>query len=181
MNCEICHKIIQRKNRTKHDNSTKHEYYSNLNLKTYIVKDKKLDGFKDVMFKYYFDHSKKLNIFTARVYWKVNDEIQSKLSVSHIVSYWTIAFTMSVTMKGSAWVFLDRAIEAYFTDQETEKLDRIKIGFISDLKDITFNHYMDQPKSMVCRKMLRRLEESKNKHDFEFKWIPDWLCVNGLY
>ena len=31
--------------KTKHDNSKKHKYYSNLILKTYIVKDVKLDEF----------------------------------------------------------------------------------------------------------------------------------------
>ena len=86
--------INTKKNKTKHDNSKKHRYYSNLTLNTYFVKDVKLDEFKDVLFKYYFDHMKKFKIFTVRVYWKVNDEIHIKLSVPHIVSYGTIAFTM---------------------------------------------------------------------------------------
>ena len=47
--CEICHSLIQRKNRTTHDNSKKHKYYSNLILNTYIVKDVKLDELEDVM------------------------------------------------------------------------------------------------------------------------------------
>ena len=115
-------------------------------LNTYILNQVKLDEFEDVMCKYYFDHLKKFKIFTVRGYWKVNDEIQSKLSVPHIVSYGTIAFTMSVTMKQSACSFLDRTIKAYLTGHEIEKIDEIEIGFISDVKDITFNHYMDQPK-----------------------------------
>ena len=59
MNCEICHSLLQRKNPTKHDNSKNHKYFSNLILNTYIVKDVKLDEFKDVLPKYYFDHMKK--------------------------------------------------------------------------------------------------------------------------
>ena len=58
---------------------------------------------------------------------------------------------MSGTMKESACDFLDRAIKAYPTGHEIEKIDDIEIGFISDLKDNTFNLYMDQPKSMICR------------------------------
>ena len=77
MKCEICHSLIQKKNKTKHDNSKKHTYYSNLTLNTYFVKDVKLDEFKDVLFKYYFDHMKKFKIFTVRVYWKVNDKFIS--------------------------------------------------------------------------------------------------------
>ena len=45
MKCEICHSLIQRKNKTKHDNSKKHEYFPNLILNTYIVADVKLDEF----------------------------------------------------------------------------------------------------------------------------------------
>ena len=99
MKCEICHSLIQRKNRKKHDNSRKHKYYSHLILNTYIVKDVKLDEFKDVFSRHYFDHMKKFNSFTVRVYWKVNNDIQYKLSVPHIVSYGTIAFAMTVNKK----------------------------------------------------------------------------------
>ena len=89
-------------------------------LKTYFVKDVKLDELRDVMSKYYFEHLKKFNSFTVRVSLKVDDEIQFKLSVPHIVSYGTIAFTMTVTMK-DACDFLDRAIKAYSTGHEIEK------------------------------------------------------------
>ena len=56
MKCEICHSLIQRKNKRKHDNSKKRKYDSNLILNTYIVKDVKLDELEVVMSKYYFDH-----------------------------------------------------------------------------------------------------------------------------
>ena len=49
MKCEICHSLIQRKNKTKHDNSKNHKYIFYLILNTYIVKDVKLDELKVVM------------------------------------------------------------------------------------------------------------------------------------
>ena len=67
MKCEICHSLIQRKNKTKHDNTKKHKYYSNLILNTYFVNDVKLDEYKDLLSKYFFDHMKKFNSFTVRV------------------------------------------------------------------------------------------------------------------
>ena len=78
MKCEICYSIIQSRNKTKHVNSKKHKYYSNLTLNTYFVKDVKLNEFQDAMSKYYYDHMKQFNSFTVRVYWKVNNEIQFK-------------------------------------------------------------------------------------------------------
>ena len=35
------------------------------------------------------------------------------------------------------------------------EVDEINIIFISDLKDMTFSHYMDQPKSMLCRRLKK--------------------------
>ena len=37
--------------------------------------------------------------------------------------------------------------------------DEINIKFIFDLKDMTFSHYMAQPKSMLCRKLIRKFVE----------------------
>ena len=39
------------------------------------------------------------------------------------------------------------------------EVDEINIIFISDLKDMTFSHYMTQPKSMLCRKLVRNFIE----------------------
>ena len=183
MKCEISHSLLQRKNKTKHDNTKKHKYCSNLILNTYIVKDVKLDEFKDVLSKYCFDHIKKFNSFTVRVYWKVNNEIQFKLSVPHVVFFGTIVHSMTVNKKETGCDFLDRAIKAYFTEQEIERINETEIGFVSDLNDITFKHYTDLTKPMICRKVIRRFFEvkSENINDFEFNWLPDFLRVDNQY
>ena len=141
MKCEICHSFIQMKNKTEHDNSKKHKYYSNLVLSTYIVKDVKLDEF-NALSKYYFDHMKNFISFTVRVYWNVNNEIQFKSCVPH-VSFRLIVHSKTANIKETAFDSLDRALKAYFTGLEIEKIDEIEIGFISDLNDITLDHDMD--------------------------------------
>ena len=95
---------------------------------------------------------KKYNSFTVRVNWKVNNEIQFKLSVPHVVSSEMVVHSMTVNIKEIACDFLDRAIKAYLTDHEIEKIDEIETDFISYLNDITFNHYMDLPKPRICPK-----------------------------
>ena len=44
--------------------------------------------------------------------------------------------------------------------------------FISDPKDIAQKHYLEQPKSMLCRKLIRRFHESTSQ-DFENICLPD--------
>ena len=39
MKFEICHSLIQKKNKTKHDNSTNHNNFSNLILNKFLEKD----------------------------------------------------------------------------------------------------------------------------------------------
>ena len=49
--------------------------------------------------------------------------------------------------------------------------DEVTIIFISDLKDITLFHFMEQPKSMLCRKLERSFVD-KNFENFEYNWLP---------
>ena len=63
----------------------------------------------------------------------------------HVVSFGMVVHSRTVKKKETACGFLNRAQKAFFTGHEIEKIDEIEIGFISDLKDIAFNLYMDQP------------------------------------
>ena len=44
---------------------------------------------------------------------------------------------------------------------------------------MTYIHYIEQPKSIICRKMIRRLLEVKGEDIivFENNWIPG--CMNS--
>ena len=67
------------------------------------------------MSKYYFDHMKNFNSFTVRVYWKVNIDIQFKLSVAHVLSFGMVVHSMAVNIKETVCVFLEKAIKAHLT------------------------------------------------------------------
>ena len=50
--------------------------------------------------------------------------------------------------------------------------DEINIIFISDFKDITLFHYIEQPRSMLCRKLERNFVE-EDFEDFDYNWLPN--------
>ena len=54
--------------------------------------------------------------------------------------------------------------------------DEIDIIFISKLKEMTLQHYMKQPRSMLCRKLERNYiaENDPRKYDmdFEYNFLP---------
>ena len=47
----------------------------------------------------------------------------------------------------------------------------VNIMFISDLRDITLSHYMDQPSSMIFMKLERKFIE-EDFGDFVYNWLP---------
>ena len=50
--------------------------------------------------------------------------------------------------------------------------------FISNLKDITISQYVEQPRSMLCRKLEKIYIEqydppSPDREDFDYKFFPE--------
>ena len=69
--------------------------------------------------------------------------------------------------------FLHRVISIYYGHKRSLKIiPEMEIVFISDPKDITRQHYLEQPKSLLCRKLIRRFLLS-TPLDFEYNWLPD--------
>ena len=53
--------------------------------------------------------------------------------------------------------------------------DEINIIFISKLRDITISHYVEQPRSMLGRKLERNHieEDDPDLEEFDYKFLPD--------
>ena len=59
--CELCNTIVQNRNKTKHNQTKKHKYYSNLILSRYVIKNVEVSKFKDVFNPYFTTHTRKFN------------------------------------------------------------------------------------------------------------------------
>ena len=57
--------------------------------------------------------------------------------------------------------------------------DEINIIFISDFKDITFYHHMNQPKSMLSRKLIINLLQNQSG-DYTPKWLPNCFVYDYI-
>ena len=79
----------------------------------------------------------------------------------------------SKMMMGSCVDYLDT-----YYNFDNDFCNEISIIFISDLRDISFFHYMKQPKSMLCRKLVKNFVEEENFENYENKWLPN--CVKLL-
>ena len=60
--------------------------------------------------------------------------------------------------------------------------DEIDILFISELEEMTLQHYMNQPRSMLCRKLERDYFEENyqmvDNSDYEYNFLP--YCFRNI-
>ena len=73
---------------------------------------------------------------------------------------------LPIVIRVSPLDFLDT-----FDRNINNEVDDINIIFVSDLKDMTLSHYLAQPKSMLCRKLIRSFIE-EDFGDFDYHWFP---------
>ena len=57
--------------------------------------------------------------------------------------------------------------------------DEKNITFISVVKDITFYHYMNQPKSMLSRKLIKNFLQNQSG-DYTHNWLPNCFVYNYI-
>ena len=74
---------------------------------------------------------------------------------------------LPIMLKIPAYDYLDQ----YNKECVIDKIDEIDIIFISDVDDITLFHYMEQPNSMLCRKLIGKFLEEKFGY-FDYNWLP---------
>ena len=105
--------------------------------------------------------------------WKKNDILIKKISVPSKITlekphlFKPSMIELPIVIRMSPLDFLDT-----FDRNIYNEVDEIKIIFISDLDDITFSHYMTQPKPMLCRKIFKNFVE-EDSGDFDYNWLPN--------
>ena len=106
--------------------------------------------------------------------WKKNDVIIIRISVPSTITLQKphllkpSMIELPIVVRVSSLVFLDTFDRSCIKNE----VDEIVILFISDLKNMTFSHYMDQTKSMLCRKPVRSFIE-EDIGNFDFIWLPN--------
>ena len=178
--CDICLAKIEKRNKSKHEKSMKHRYFlSNMIVKKYIVKSIDVNKFKNLLQSYCDEHKKKFIEFTVTIISKKNDMIKNKISIPRKITlrrthmFKPDVFEIPIYVKVSERDFLD------IVDRNCAYniiSDEIGILFISKFKEITLQHYMKQPRSMLCRKLERNYiaenDTPNDDRDFDYNFLP---------
>ena len=154
--CNICLSKRKKRNKNKHEQSKKHNFFSNLIVNKYILRNPENDRLKDIIQPYYNIHKKKLDNFTVCFMWKKNNVLLNKSSVPSTITlekphlFKSSLIELPIVVRVSPLDILDT-----FDRNINNEVDEINITFKSDLEDIEFSQHMDQPESMLCRKLVR--------------------------
>ena len=170
--CNICLTKIKKRNKNKHQQSKEHKQISNLIINKYLVKNDENEKFKDTIQSYYDMHKKKFDNFTVCVMCKNIGLVVNKISVPRVFTYHRIMMRLTITRKKMACDYLNKYNQCCMINE----IDEIVIIFTSGLKDMTFSHYMAQPKSMLCRKQVRNFFE-EDYGNFDYNWLPNALDI----
>ena len=135
------------------------------------MRNPRIIKFKDIIQPYYDEHKKKLDNFSVCVMWKKIEVIIIKISVPSTIIlekphlFKPSMIELPIVIRVSPFDFLDT-----FGRNINNEVDEINIVFISNLVDITFSHYMAQPKSMVQRKLFKKNFE-EDYGNFDYNWL----------
>ena len=145
-------------------------------LNRFVVKKVDVVKFKNIFNPHFIEHTKNFNLFTVCTSLRFdddNDPRNQKRNISNNVTYTIQSEHSSTFTTELASDFLHRVITIYLSHECCpEIIPQIEIVFMSDSEDITREHYLQHPKSMLCRKLIRRYHEPSSQ-DFEYKWLSD--------
>ena len=106
-----------KRNKTKHNQSKKHKYYSNLVINRYVIKNVEVIKFKDLFNPYFIEHTRKFNFFTVSTLLRLYDEehpLNHKINVGNNVTYNIQSEHYTTYTTESASDFLHRVIAIMF-------------------------------------------------------------------
>ena len=160
--CDVCLTKIKKQNRKKHKQTKKHKYYSSsLITNKYIVNKDDIDNFKDNFKSDYASHKKQFNSFCVLIVCKMNGEVidEIKLPSSIVMEKKYTAFGKMLDGECGIRPCFEYINDYFFIDN---LYDEINIIFISDFKDLTFYHNMNQPKTMLSTKLIINLLQNQS-------------------
>ena len=172
--CNSCLTKIKKRSKNKHEQSKKDKYFSSLIINKYILKNHEVDKFGDIIQSNYDKHKKNFDNFTVCVMWKKNDMLINKISIPSAITlekqhlFSSSTFELPIVLKVPANDSLDQFDKECILDE----VDEINIIFVSDLEDVSFNQYMIQPKTMLCRRLIKIFVE-ENYGNSDYNWLPN--------
>ena len=148
--CDICDKTIKLRCKKKHLNTTLHKSLSRSIINRYCVKNPEFLQLENILNKYVRDYCKKFAFFIVSCKWKLDFDNNIFCVNSHkqynIYSFRDIRrFLLSKVLKIERMGYI------------FSNISEINILFITNLRNMAYEHYINQPKPMVEWALIKKL------------------------
>ena len=139
--CKLCDKSIKIKSKKKHLKSSNHKSLSMSIISRYSITNPDFPNIDNILKNYFLDYNKKFDFYLIICKWKLHfsDTIVNVTTTrfSWVGGYFLREFVLSKIK------YYERRGHKF------SHISEMNITFISDLMDMTYKHYLQQPKSML--------------------------------
>ena len=148
--CDTCDKSIKMKSKKKHLVSKSHKclYYSIVTK--YRIKNPEFFKIEDILNKHIDDYQKNFEYFVIICEWKLVFD-NNNIFCEKTKEYYNICPIQNLK------VFLREKINYFEHDYKFSHISEMKITFITNLRCMTYQNYIRQPKSMLEWTLIKKL------------------------
>ena len=141
--CEICDKLIEIRSKKKHLNSQSHESLTRNIICKYTVKNPSFFHMKDILKNYVDDYNKKFVLYTIICKWKLHFSD----TIIHIKSDRLCNFY--IPSRKLRPYLISKMEDFENAGHRFSHISEMDIEFISNLRNMTYQHYLQIPKPMI--------------------------------
>ena len=149
--CDICDKSVNIKSRKRHLNSRYHKSLSACIISKYTVKNPSFLHMQDILKKYVDDYNKKFVLYIIICKWKIH--------FSDIII--NIESNRLYNINRDGWklrsYLISKIEDQEYNGHKFSHISEMNIVFISNLRNMTYQHYLQIPKSMLEWTIIKKL------------------------
>ena len=147
--CDTCDRTIKLRSKKKHLNTNLHRTYSNCIRNRYYIKNPEFFQIENILNKHISDYLKRFEFFIIICEWKIVFE-QTTISVK--------SDRYSIQVPWDLRRFLLEKISNFERmGYKFSNISDMKISFIALLRNMTYEHYLQRPKSILEWTLIKKL------------------------
>ena len=149
--CDLCDKSIRIRSKKKHLNSQSHKSLTRSIICKYTVENPSFFHMNDILKKYVDDYNKKFEFYLISCKWKLHfSDTIINIKSDRLYNIYIPSRKLRP--------YLISKIEDFESDgHKFSHISQMNIVFISNLRNMTYQHYLQIPKPMIEWTIIRKL------------------------
>ena len=149
--CDLCDKSIKMRSKKRHINSANHKSLNRSIICKYTIENPSFLHIENILKKYVDDYNKKFVLYIIICKWKLHfSDTIINVKTDRLYNFYIPSRKLRPYLKSK--------IEDFESDDHKfSHISEMDIMFISDLRNMTYQHYLQIPKPMIEWTIIRKL------------------------